>query len=194
MNVLLVHGSFGKPFENWFPWLESELAKIDIPCIIPSFPTPNHQEYSDWERLMDYYYDMNVVNEDTVLIGHSCGSVFLVHYLLSHNIKVKGLICVSGYNNFVSGVEMMDQLNGSFYVEKAKICMNNYANSIFAFYGDDDPNIPQSYLMDFAKVLGGEIHCVSGAGHFNASAGYTECEMVLDAVKKCMNANSEKDI
>lgn len=27
MNILLVHGSYGKPFENWFPWLEDELAK-----------------------------------------------------------------------------------------------------------------------------------------------------------------------
>lgn len=27
MNIFLVHGSFGKPFENWFPWLEEELSK-----------------------------------------------------------------------------------------------------------------------------------------------------------------------
>ena len=26
MNIFLVHGSFGKPFENWFPWLEEELS------------------------------------------------------------------------------------------------------------------------------------------------------------------------
>ena len=51
MNVFLVHGSFGKPFENWFPWLEEELANRNISCVIPSFPTPEHQNYSDWEQL-----------------------------------------------------------------------------------------------------------------------------------------------
>ena len=30
MNVFLVHGTFGKPFENWFPWLEEELSKEKI--------------------------------------------------------------------------------------------------------------------------------------------------------------------
>ena len=55
MNIFLVHGSFGKPFENWFPWLEEELSKRDIVCTIPTFPTPKHQNYKDWEKLMNYY-------------------------------------------------------------------------------------------------------------------------------------------
>ena len=41
MNIFLVHGSFGKPFENWFPWLEEELSKRDIVCTIPTFLLQN---------------------------------------------------------------------------------------------------------------------------------------------------------
>ena len=86
-NVFLIHGSIGKPFENWFPWSEEELSTNSIPCTIPSFPTPEHQDYNDWERLMDYYVELGTVNKDTVLVGHSSGSVFLVHYLLKKKIK-----------------------------------------------------------------------------------------------------------
>lgn len=185
MNVFLVHGTFGKPFENWFPWLEGELSKDGITCVIPSFPTPKHQNYTDWERLMDYYCNIGVVNEETILIGHSCGSIFLIHYLLLHKVHVKGLICVSGYNNFISGNEMMDQLNESFYTPTQNIDMHRFSDTVFAFYGDDDPNIPQDYLDNFAKSIGGEVRCVNNAGHFNASAGYLKCEIILEAIKQC---------
>ncbi len=184
MNVFLVHGTFGKPFENWFPWLERELDKEGIGCIIPSFPTPQHQTYPDCERLMDYYCDMGIVNNETVLIGHSCGSIFLVHYLLVHGINVKGLICVSGYNNFVSGNNLMDGLNSSFYINKQDINITKSAKEVLAFYGDDDPNIPQNYLEEFASAIGGQAICVKNAGHFNASAGYLQFDDVLNTIKQ----------
>ena len=185
MNVFLVHGTMGKPFENWFPWLENRLAEKNICCNIPTFPTPAHQNYADWEKLMDFYCDLGVVNGETILIGHSCGAVFLVHYLLEHKIHVRGLICVSGYNNFISGFEMMDKLNESFYMNAQSIDVTPYADTVIGFYGDDDPNIPQRLLNDFATSIGGEVNCVPNAGHFNASAGYLSCPAVLDAVIRC---------
>lgn len=141
--------------------------------------------YTDWEKLMDYYCDLGVVNEETVLIGHSCGAVFLVHYLLEHQIHVKGLICVSGYNNFISGFEMMDKLNESFYMNAESIDMLPYADTVISFYGDNDPNIPLECLNDFAISIGGEVNCVPNAGHFNTSAGYSTFPSVLDAVNRC---------
>lgn len=189
MKVFLVHGSFGKPFENWFPWIERELSEIDVPCTIPSFPTPQHQNYFDWEKLMDYYCDMGIVNEDTVLIGHSCGAVFLVHYLLSRRVNVKGLICVSGYNNFISGNEMMDNLNKPFYMDSPDISVKEYAKYVIAFYGDNDPYIPQSFLEGFGRAIGGQVVCIKNAGHFNKDSGYTKCTEVLNAIKEISQYN-----
>ena len=186
MNIFLVHGTMGKPFENWFPWLESKLSEKKICCVIPSFPTPEHQNYSDWERLMDYYCELGVVNEETVLVGHSCGAIFLVHYILKHKLVVKGLICVSGYNNFISGFDMMDKLNESFYVNVGSIDVTSFVKKVICFYGDNDPNIPQEVLHEFAVNVSGEVHCVPNAGHFNASAGYHTCPVVLNAIVRCI--------
>lgn len=184
INVFLVHGTFGKPFENWFPWLENELSKFKITCNIPTFPTPKYQNYDKWEKLADYYCDLEMINAETVLIGHSCGAVFLVHYLLKHRIKVKGLITISGYNNFISGFEQMDKLNESFYLPEIKKNSDYFPKKIFALYGDDDPNIPQNILKQFAHDIGANAVCVQKAGHFNASAGYTECPIILDLLCK----------
>lgn len=184
MNVFLVHGSFGKPFENWFPWLEEELTKRGITCVIPTFPTPHHQNYTDWERLMNYYCELGIVSEDTVLIGHSCGCVFLAHYLNEHKIKTKGLITVSGYNNFFSGDQTMDKLNGSFYIDSSYLDLSSYVKNVISFYGNNDPYIPQSYLSDFTNYIGGKAIVVSNAGHFNASAGYTKFDAILEELLK----------
>ncbi len=90
---------------------------------------------------------------------------------------------MSGYNNFISGYTFMDELNKSFYVDTPNIDVSSKAKHIFAIYGDDDPNIPQSYLYEFANMIGGESVCVHGAGHFNEAAGYTQCDIVRDILK-----------
>ena len=183
MNVFLVHGSIGKPFENWFPWLEGELSSKDIACVIPTFPTPEYQNYDDWKELMDYYVQRGIVNQETVVIGHSCGTVFLTHYILEKKLKVKAFIAVSGYNHFISGYDFMDRLNSSFYMDFESLNLSKYVDKIIALYGDDDPNIPQTLLKEFAEAIGAsEIHAVKGAGHFNAAAGYLTCPLVLEKI------------
>lgn len=182
-NVLLVHGSYGKPFENWFPWLEGELSGRGIRCAIPSFPTPEHQRYGDWSRLLDYYVDMGVVDGDSILIGHSCGSVFLARYLSEHkNLAVKALVTVSGYNGFVSGDEGMDSLNGDFYAPEESFGFESRVRQVHSFYSDNDPFIPQEYLRSFPKLIGAEEHVVSGAGHFNSASGYDAFPQILECI------------
>ena len=80
---------------------------------------------------------------------------------------------------------MMDQLNNSFYTDKKDINMTKYAEKVFAFWGNDDPNIPQKVLKNFAEAIGGNACCVEKAGHFNASAGYLSCYEVLNAIMQC---------
>lgn len=134
---------------------------------------------------MDYYCDLGVVNSETFLIGHSCGCAFLVKYLLTHKIKVKGLITVSGYNNFLSGDNMMNSLNESFYFDStSSVDMSNYANTIIWYYENDDPYIPQEYLKKFVDFIGGKEVIVSNAGHFNASSGYTKFDLILEDLSK----------
>ena len=174
MNVLIVHGSFGKPFENWFPWLENELSLRNIRCIVPTFPTPEHQIYDDWKRLLDYYVARNLINSDTVVIGHSCGAIFLVKYLIEKKLHVKGIITVSGYNNFKSGDSSMDALNSSFYRSSENIeQITSLTNNRICFYSDNDPFIPIYTLEQFVSDIKGTPHKVPNAGHFNSASGYT---------------------
>lgn len=185
MNVLIVHGSYGKPFENWFPWLENELTKKNINCLVPSFPTPEHQVYDDWRALLDYYSRKELINSETVVIGHSCGAVFLVKYLIERNLHVKGIITVSGYNNFKSGNPTMDMLNGSFYRSRNGIDrLASLANTRIGFYSDNDPFIPLNVLEEFISDIKASAVKVHNGGHFNTSAGYSEFPQLLDTLNQ----------
>lgn len=182
MNVFIVHGSYGKPFENWFPWMEKELEKKDISCVIPTFPTPAHQNYDAWSELLDYYVEKGFITSETVMVGHSCGAVFISKYLNQNNLSVKALITVAGYNHFYSN-NHMDDLNGSFYFNEGDAASLRANIPVrISYYADNDPFIPQEKLVEFVCLIDAKAVLVKNAGHFNASAGYNEFQLLLDQI------------
>lgn len=188
MNILLVHGSYGKPFENWFPWLEDELAKKSISCIIPSFPTPEHQNYNDWSKLLDYYRDMGIINEETILIGHSCGAICVTRYICDNDIKVKSLITVSGYNNYIGNDAHIDNLNSSFYCDNEKLKkVKNLVTARVSFISNNDPFISNEALISFSKTIDSQLVIVKDAGHFNEKAGYIKFTQILEYLNSLNN-------
>jgi predicted alpha/beta hydrolase family esterase len=188
MNVIVIHGSFGKPFENWFPWLENKLSETDkVECIIPTFPTPEKQEFVCWEELLNYYHKIGKIDKNSIIIGHSCGSVFAAKYLTKHNIKVKALITVAGYNNFLGGDALMDSLNNSFYDEdKALSSIVNFAPIRISFISDNDPFIPSEVLNHFVEVIQSEKLLIPNGGHFNSNAGFSKFVELYEEVHKIL--------
>lgn len=185
MNVIIIHGSYGKPFENWFPWLENELSANKIECFVPTFPTPVNQEYLCWKELLDYYRKINRINSDTIIIGHSCGAIFAARYLVENEISVKALISISGYNNFYAGDKMMDKLNGSFYTNDTELAsIKALVNTRLSFISENDPFIPIDYLRHFSEIINSDLISIPNGGHFNSTAGYNTFPELLFEVKK----------
>lgn len=183
MNIIIVHGSYGKPFENWFPWIENELSKQGITCIIPTFPTPLNQNYFTWEKIMDCYLDCGYITKDTILIGHSCGAAFITKYVALKNIQVKGIISISGYTNLFND-EHMDRLNESFYFDKNEVLnIRENVKYRYSFYSLNDPFIPLDKLKEFANFIDSKELVEAEGGHFNLSAGYNKFEGLFDLLK-----------
>ena len=96
MNYLVLHGSFGSPFGNWFPYLRSELEKRELTVYTPDMPTGvGYQNYDNWSKVMDAYVSAGVVNENTIVFAHSIAPVFICKYLVEHNLRVKRLVLVT---------------------------------------------------------------------------------------------------
>ena len=69
---------------HWFPWIQKELLLKDILAQTPEMPVPYNPEYNAWKEMFERF----LLNEETILIGHSCGAGFIVRYLSENNVKV----------------------------------------------------------------------------------------------------------
>ena len=78
-NYLLIHGSFGSPFVNWFPYLRKELENKEKIVYTPDFPTGvGYQTYENWEKLLKCYVDFGILNENTIIFAHSIAPIFIL--------------------------------------------------------------------------------------------------------------------
>ena len=68
-NYFIIHGSFGSPFGNWFSWLQDFIATDGKQVYVPDFPIGvGYQNYENWSKLLKYYLDLGLINENTTII------------------------------------------------------------------------------------------------------------------------------
>ncbi|MCH5166988.1 MAG: alpha/beta hydrolase [Erysipelotrichales bacterium] len=178
-NYLLVHGSFSSPFSNWIPYLRSELENKDLEVYTPDLPSGvGKQNYENWSKLMNVYVDANILNENTVIFAHSIAPVFICKYLIENKIKVKRLVLVCGFNNYLGIDSDYDAVNVSLFLDNISD-IKNYCDDIICLYSDNDPYVRYDIEKEFADAITDNQIMISGGGHLNSESGYTEFTELL---------------
>jgi predicted alpha/beta hydrolase family esterase len=97
-KVIILHGMPSKEEyegdesrKHWIPWLKEELEKQGYEVFNPELPNPYEPVYEDWLATFQQF----PVDEDTILLGHSCGGGFLIRYLSENIVKVGKVILVA---------------------------------------------------------------------------------------------------
>lgn len=86
---------------HWLPWIQKQLLLKDIVAQTPEMPAPYNPEYSAYKEMFERF----PLDEETILIGHSCGAGFIVRYLSENNIKVGKVVLVAPWldpDNFLA--------------------------------------------------------------------------------------------
>ncbi len=179
-NYFIIHGSFSSPYSNWIGWLHNFLELDGKEVYVPDFPIGvKYQNYDNWSKLLKYYVDVGLINEDTVIIGHSIAPVFISKFLVENKIKVKKLIFVCGFNNYFGINEEYDTVNGTMYFDNLQD-VKQYANEIICFYSDNDPYVKYEAEKEFADTIGTENILIPKAGHINSESGYDTFEDIVN--------------
>lgn len=76
---------------HWLPWIQKQLLLMNVVAQTPEMPVPFNPEYSAWKIMFERFS----LDENTFLIGHSCGAGFIVRYLSENTVKVGKVVLVA---------------------------------------------------------------------------------------------------
>jgi predicted alpha/beta hydrolase family esterase len=182
VKVIIIHGSFGSSEENWFPWLASEIRKIEHEATVPTFPTPEGQNLRNW--LNAFKKQVGSLEPNMVLVGHSLGPSFILTLLERSKSAVLGTFLVSGFLGSLNN-PTFDDVNSTFVNRDFNWpLIRSHAGIIHVYNSDNDPYVPIKKGRELAQNLGVELTLVKGGGHINSSAGYDKFPRLLDDIRK----------
>ena len=180
MKLFLIHGAYGNPQENWFPWLKKELAALGYEVIAPSFPTPKNQSLENWMNVMKLH--LKDIDEETIFVAHSIAPAFVLSVLEKINVKTKACFFVSGFieklDNEKFGIINKTFTGKEFDLEKIK----QNCKEFIVYASDNDPYVPLIKTARLAKSIGGQLTIIPGAGHFNEKSGFTKFLKLRDDI------------
>jgi len=184
MKVVIIHGAYGSPQENWFPWLKKELEKLNYEVIIPQFPTPKGQSLKNWLGILNKA--VKNWNQDLIFVAHSLGPALVLKKIEELKKPIKAAFLVAGFIGKLD-LKELDSLNANFF-EKGfdwkKIKKN--CQKFFVYNSDNDPYVPLAKGRKLAKNLGVKLNIIHNGGHLNSAAGYNQFSRVLEDIKKLL--------
>ena len=74
--------------------------------------------------------NLGLINENTTIIGHSIAPMIISKFLTENEVKVKKLIFICGFNNYLGINEEYDTVNKSMYFDNLEE-VKQYANEIY---------------------------------------------------------------
>ncbi len=152
--------------KHWIPWTREQLNKKGINTQTPMMPEPWAAVYDDFKT----EFEKHEVNEETILIGHSCGCAFLVRWLGETKKEILKLILVAPWK-----IPKKDnKLKEAFYNYPIDKTIKSRVQKIIMFTSDDEENDGKISLKMFQDSLGGKIIELKSHGHYTFNDMGTE--------------------
>ena len=106
-------------------------------------------------------FEKQNINEESTLIGHSCGCAFLVRWLGDSKRKIDKLILVAPWKIGTSSQEKI-----KFYDYLIDETIKSRVSKIVMFTADNEAENGKKSLKIFHDALGGTIIELKGRGHY----------------------------
>ena len=152
--------------KHWIPWLKRNLIALGMETETPLMPDPWEPSYQKFKTEFEKYE----VNENTILIGHSCGSAFLVRWLSETKREIFKLILVAPWKI----PDKADEFRKEFYTYPIDESIKSRVNEIMMFTADDEEDEGKESLKIFHQALGGAVIELKGYGHYTLGDMGTE--------------------
>ena len=164
--------------EHWMPWLKKQLTQHGIETKTPVMPSPwspNYNEFrAEFEKLDSY------IDENTILVGHSCGCAFLVRWLGETKRKISKLILVAPWKVPQKSKENRDVGLYDYEIDKS---IQDRVDKIIMFTANNEELGGKESLKIFHNALGGKVIELEDHGHYTlADMGTEEFPELLNEI------------
>ncbi|MEM3374735.1 MAG: alpha/beta fold hydrolase [Candidatus Woesearchaeota archaeon] len=175
-KVLIFHGWGASSKSNWFPWLENELKNENFLVYVPDLPNSRFPKLNEW---LDYAFDLGI-NENTILIGHSLGSVLILRILEKIDFKLKAVFLVSTFDVDLGISVIKNFVEKPFNYEKIKQNCEN----IYILQSDNDNYIHLDIAKELAKKIDARLIIFHNKDHLSQGTGIEKGFFTFKELKK----------
>ena len=175
LRVVIIHGAYGGPDSNWFPWLAERVEAAGHEALLPRFPTPRSQSPEAWLDAYDRQVNDAVPRSRTILVGHSLGVAFALRLAARAGATDPYHLAflAAGFWGAL-GLPDYDSINAAFFAPLDwRTARAGCGAGVACYAGDDDPYVPLRFSREIAERLGAPLRVIPGGKHLNAENGMT---------------------
>lgn len=142
---------------HWLPWLQKKLLLNGVLAQTPEMPAAFEPDYQKWKWMFEQFE----IDEETILVGHSCGGGFLVRWLSENNIKVGKVVLVAPW------LDPDQEMGNNFFDFEIDENLVEKTDKLVVMYSlDDFPDIIESVNILKSKLKNAEFVEFRDKGHF----------------------------
>ena len=156
-KAIIIHG--WTKFEDWkqldrpspsnevfIPWLSKQLMVREIHPIAIEMPNSYAPNYEIWKKELERFE----LDEETILVGWSCGGGFLLRYLSENNIRVRKLVLLSPWiGTFDNDIDKYEFDESFFDFELSESIYGRVLEDIILLEAEDEG---KEVLMSIEKI------------------------------------------
>ncbi len=180
-RIIVAHGYNAAPDRHWFPWLADQFDPGVVR--VPALPNSSAPQLEPWINALAAA--IGEVDDETILIGHSLGSVTTLRVLerMPRPWRLRGLIIVAG---FVTPLPNLPQLSDftSPTIEFGPLIESTRVRHVFS--SDNDTTVAPEFTADLARQLDAPLAVLPGAGHFVDRLGCRSIPELLPVVNRML--------
>ena len=147
---------------HWLPWIQRQLTVQNILAQTPEMPEPYTPNYEKWCSVFSQFK----IDEDTTLVGHSCGAGFLVRWLSENKLKVGKLVLVAPWTDPTN--ELGDKNTFFDFVIDSKLVERT--EGVYIFNSSNDEDVIHKSVENILDALPDvQLVKLQDKGHFTLS-------------------------
>jgi len=169
-NIFILHSLNGDTLKMWGTDIKETFGEKEIDVILPEFPIRSESKYEKFRDILDFYYENNILNKNSIVVAHSIGNPYFMKFCKEKNFVPKAYIAVAPgavYEYPITRTDYIVEVKKQAYVSNEVLNYIKAMNSIkYCLYSDENDNNKEKFTR-FIIDTGAQGIYLENYNHFD---------------------------